>query len=93
MHGTISLWVKALVALVAVITIAEAAPYNSTNSECRYLPGDAGWPSNHAWAQLNNTVGGRLIRGVPFGQPCYGTSADAAACAKAQDTWEDLSPL
>ena len=62
-------------------------------SVCRYLPGDAGWPSLAAWGELNQTVGGRLIAGVPLGEPCYGPDVDLSACTDIQDSWTSLTPL
>ncbi|KAI1122103.1 hypothetical protein F5Y10DRAFT_254867 [Nemania abortiva] len=62
-------------------------------STCRYLPGDSKWPSPDAWAELNNTVGGMLLRGAPVGQPCYGPSPNVATCAKVQENWQEFSPF
>ncbi|GKT40443.1 FAD-linked oxidoreductase ZEB1 [Colletotrichum spaethianum] len=50
-------------------------------------PGDAGWPSADAWAQLNETVGGRLVATVPLGSPCHGDAYNATECALLQDEW------
>lgn len=49
-----------------------AAPY------C--LPGDACFPSKHALAALNATVGGRLIKSMPYGVVCYRDTYDADKC-------------
>ncbi|KAI0386970.1 hypothetical protein F5Y04DRAFT_288775 [Hypomontagnella monticulosa] len=56
---------------------------------CRYLPGDSQWPSDEQWSRLNSTVGGRLIRGVPMAQPCYGPNSDPTTCAQIQDNWSN----
>ena len=56
-------------------------------STCRYLPGDAGWPSPSAWNSLNTTVGGRLIATVPLGQPCHDPFYNATECKILQDGW------
>ena len=53
---------------------------NGGNSTCRYLPGDAWWPSNQEWSSLNDTIGGRLIAGKPLAQVCYAPNLDALAC-------------
>ncbi|KDN71861.1 putative FAD binding domain-containing protein, partial [Colletotrichum sublineola] len=58
-----------------------------STGECKYLPGDAGWPSADAWARLNETVGGRLIATVPLGSPCHGAAYNATECARLQDAW------
>lgn len=56
-------------------------------SKCRYLPGDAGWPSTSVWNALNATVGGQLIATVPLGSPCHDPNYDADLCAELQDEW------
>ncbi|KAI1760167.1 FAD-binding domain-containing protein [Hypoxylon sp. FL1150] len=55
--------------------------------ECKYLPGDANWPSQDEWAALNNTVGGRLIATVPLGSPCHDPAYDNELCASLQEQW------
>ncbi|KAH6855497.1 hypothetical protein B0I37DRAFT_442329 [Chaetomium sp. MPI-CAGE-AT-0009] len=80
--------------LVATATLSNAAVTTAARQgNCRFLPGDAGWPSDSKWDALNKTVGGRLIRGVPIGQPCYGSSPDASACSEVQRTWADQEPF
>jgi len=66
---------------------------------CRFIPGDAGWPSKGTWDSLNKTVGGRLIANIPIGSPCYHSTFDvvtqkydlstynAASCAAVQQAW------
>ncbi|KAI0388906.1 FAD/FMN-containing isoamyl alcohol oxidase-like protein MreA [Xylariaceae sp. FL0594] len=67
---------------------------NSTsNATCRYLPGDPEWPDEKAWASLNRTVGGRLIRGVPLGQPCYSPAYDGGSCSRICNEWTSLTPF
>jgi len=38
---------------------------------CRYIPGDAGWPSQEKWNKLNKTLEGRLIATVPIAHVCH----------------------
>ncbi|KAK4246249.1 FAD binding domain-protein [Corynascus novoguineensis] len=57
------------------------------NAFCRYLPTDAGWPTRADWDRLNNTVGGKLIRGEPLAQSCYWSFEDPAKCAQVRDGW------
>jgi hypothetical protein len=40
-------------------------------TSCKYIPGDSGWPNVSDWAQLNNTVGGRLIVTTPQASVCH----------------------
>ncbi|KAL4994334.1 hypothetical protein BDV10DRAFT_189141 [Aspergillus recurvatus] len=60
----------------------------------RYLPGDPEWPTDTDWRLLNQTVGGRLIRGVPLSQleGCI-NSRDSAACASLADEWHSVDPF
>lgn len=57
----------------------------STN--CKYLPSDANWPSLDEWAELNNTVSGRLVATVPLGAPCHDPTYDEELCASLQEQW------
>lgn len=59
----------------------------SSTPECRYLPGDPEYPSLDKWAELNCTVGGRLIATVPIGTPCHDPNYDEAACQAVRDGW------
>jgi len=66
---------------------------------CRFIPGDADWPSKGTWDSLNKTVGGRLIANIPIGSSCYHSTFDvvtqkydlstynAASCAAVQQAW------
>ncbi|KAI9651087.1 hypothetical protein NHQ30_001124 [Ciborinia camelliae] len=69
------------------------APRFSDEPTCRYLPSDPAWPNQTVWDQLNQTVGGRLIRGVPLGQPCFVPQLDVAKCSKIKEDWVMLSPF
>lgn len=62
---------------------AQAAP-NVTTSRCKVYPGDAAWPSDEAWAQLNDLSDGRLIAdATPRAAVCYPDqpSYNATQCA------------
>ncbi|KAK8101282.1 hypothetical protein PG999_011656 [Apiospora kogelbergensis] len=39
--------------------------------ECRTFPGDSSWPLESEWSELNDLLGGSLIRTVPIAAPCY----------------------
>ena len=58
---------------------------------CKATPGDAGWPSPEAWAQLNETTGGHLLRPTPPGAVCHPTQPVFAEdqCSKIQSSWFD----
>ncbi|KAJ6507782.1 hypothetical protein C8R47DRAFT_1099539 [Mycena vitilis] len=36
-----------------------------------FLSGSRGTPTSGDWQKLNSTVGGRLLKGVPFSSPCF----------------------
>lgn len=56
-------------------------PVSSNVSECRPFPGDASWPSQSQWVELNITLGGNLIRPEPPAQVCYAPFYDEGRCA------------
>ena len=63
---------------------------NSSLSRCRVYPGDSAWPNTGVWNQLNATLGGALIKGVPAASICYfnGTGGhDGAACDELAANW------
>jgi hypothetical protein len=62
-----------------------AGPAGGNNCYC--FPGDACWPSESTWAQLNATTSGRLIATTPIGSPCHAPNYDANACAAIQNGW------
>lgn len=53
------------------------------------LPSDECWPNDDAWAQLNATVNGRLLRPKPPASVCYPQEPnyDAAACNDILKHW------
>ncbi|KAH8820157.1 putative FAD-dependent isoamyl alcohol oxidase [Xylogone sp. PMI_703] len=58
---------------------------------CRYIPTDVGWPNPHVWAQLNRTVGGRLIATIPQASVCHlqpYSDYDAAECEVLRNGWD-----
>lgn len=63
-----------LLSASALVALARAAaPY------C--VPSNACFPSTGVLAAFNATVGGRLIKSVPYGSVCYAATYDAAKCA------------
>ncbi|KAL2173170.1 uncharacterized protein P884DRAFT_212792 [Thermothelomyces heterothallicus CBS 202.75] len=74
----------ALLALLNLVTPGLGAAHVSN---CRYIPGDKGWPSQSDWARLNRTVGGRLIATVPQAHVCHagGPGVNQAACDALKD--------
>jgi hypothetical protein len=64
-------------------SLNSSAPANVT-SRCKVYPGDAAWPSEEAWSQLNELTGDRVITApTPQAAVCYpGKDYDAAQCAK-----------
>ncbi|KAH8667097.1 FAD/FMN-containing isoamyl alcohol oxidase MreA [Xylariales sp. PMI_506] len=58
-------------------------------SNCRYLPGDSGWPNAEEWATFNASVSGNLIRTVPIASVCHGLQYNEAACTALQQVWQN----
>lgn len=81
----------------SLLFMVTAYPANTPNTspqlECRHLHTDSTWPDINVWGQLNQTVGGRLIRGLPLGQPCYSHDSEMDTCVKIQDEWTSLETL
>ena len=75
-----------LLAQLASVAVL-ASPCKRANSDCHVLPGDAGWPTQQTWAQLNTTVGGKLVATVPIGSPCHDPTYDADACDALKAQW------
>ena len=64
----------------------------NVNATCKYIPGDAAWPAQDIWNQLNDTVGGRLLATVPQAAVChvggYATlRPNEAACEALRPEW------
>jgi hypothetical protein len=43
------------------------------------------------WDQLAAQVGGRLLEGIPFAQPCFSNSFTSSECMNVQDNYLDES--
>ena len=57
---------------------------------CKVYPGDAAWPSDEAWSQLNELTGNRLLsRPTPLAAVCYPAHPDydPEQCATYSATW------
>ncbi|EKG16367.1 FAD linked oxidase [Macrophomina phaseolina MS6] len=52
------------------------------------MPGDKCWPGQHEWAQLNRTVGGKLISNVPLAHVCHDPTYDEDACNYLKEQWK-----
>ena len=64
---------------------AHASPYGYTN--CKNIPSDLGWPGPEDWAQLNETVDGRLIATVPIAKYCHNPNYHQGQCQVLKETW------
>lgn len=62
-----------------------------THPRCRYIPGDAEWPGFAEWNTFNASLGGKLVKTIPIGSPCYRdqpfTAFDQAQCDQIQKSW------
>lgn len=82
-----SFWLAAQVAIFASLAHAAATLSYKDNSKCKILPSDPQWPDSQAWSQLNNSVGGRLIKSKPLAEICHGPSFDQTACINLKSEW------
>jgi hypothetical protein len=49
--------------------------------DCKVFPGDAHWPAEEAWARLNASIDGVLLRPKPAASVCYpGSDHDQSQC-------------
>ncbi|PQE22275.1 FAD binding domain-containing protein [Rutstroemia sp. NJR-2017a WRK4] len=80
---------KCAIVVLGFLSLGYGAPSMDyqTKPKCRYLPSDPEWPTQATWRQLNQTVGGRLIPGVPLGRPCYEPQLDTTECSQIQDEY------
>ncbi|KAI1820156.1 FAD/FMN-containing protein [Xylaria intraflava] len=64
-------------------------------SPCKSVPGDPGWPDSRAWAALNASVDGSLIKNEPIAAVCYQGQSDwpynGDACAFVTSNWHNAS--
>lgn len=64
--------------------------YDGNQTRCKVYPSDTAWPKPIEWQQLNQTLGGALIKGTPAASICYPGSLgqyDEAACARLAGNW------
>jgi hypothetical protein len=73
---------------LACTSLALPRKTNGTYHSCRALPGDADWPSAHAWQAFNATVNGQLIATTPLAQPCHGDFYDVEKCESLKSQWD-----
>lgn len=64
---------------------------NSTKRECKFIPGDTGWPTDAEWARFNETLGGSLLKPLPLAVVCYyGLQYDAERCERLKKAWTSM---
>jgi hypothetical protein len=59
------------------------------------MPRDSNEPeaSNVDWGVLRREVGGRLLEGIPFAQPCFSGGWNSSECLDIQDNYTDECEL
>jgi FAD/FMN-containing dehydrogenase len=86
LHSTRRNWLQ--LAGVATLWLVAPAKLLARNVVRRMRPSDAGWPSDAAWRQLNDAVGGNLIKVKSPLSACDGAGAAGTACT---EVFKDLS--
>lgn len=79
--------------VLAGLAIGTVSAIPAHPKTCRNIPGDPRWPGPRAWAQLNATVGGRLIATTPIATVCHDPSFSAEACARVEGQWNVASVM
>lgn len=61
------------------------------DNACKNFPGDANWPSEESWSQLNETTNGALLKPIPVASVCYNSTAyndfAVSACNAVSASW------
>lgn len=77
------------------LILAETAVASLNNGAadrmCKTIPGDRDWPSSRAWANLNQSVDGRLIATIPLASVCHTTGIsyyNETACDALKAVWD-----
>lgn len=79
--------ISPLAQAVGIVSLALSASANpapmkrAAKTFCR--PGQLCWPSTLEWNAFNATIGGKLIKVIPWGSPCFAsgpTGYDKAQC-------------
>ncbi|KAK2592435.1 hypothetical protein QQS21_009851 [Conoideocrella luteorostrata] len=75
-------------ALLSLPCLAASARLPPTDN-CKAYPGTAGWPSPQAWAELNESLDGRLLTPTPPAAACHSGHPlfNLLACAAATKGW------
>lgn len=73
---------------LSLVTAGRLSHGNHSHT-CKATPGSPAWPSEAAWAEFNQSVGGRLLQPAPPGAVCHpGQSTyDAEQCAVVTTAW------
>lgn len=78
--------------LIHVLTLATLSNGRRHDAPrpCKVVPGDADWPSQGAWARLDESLGGGLLQPAPAGAVCHPgrREYDAGRCAAVAAAWE-----
>lgn len=85
------MWCHSVTHLLPFGVLLVAARAQATGTSCLSIPGDPDWPADSLWAQLNQTVSGRLIATVPLASICHTSpygDFDETACAELKTEWD-----
>ena len=62
------------------------------HTQCKYIPGDQGFPEKHMWDKLNATVSGRLVATAPVARVCHEQDYNEAQCNSLKQEWDFPQP-
>ncbi|KAK1964568.1 FAD-binding domain-containing protein [Colletotrichum sublineola] len=69
------------------------SPRPKLSASCKNIPGDAAWPTKHAWDRLNATVDGRLIATTPIAHVCHVPTYSHEACEDLCRRWNTANTM
>jgi hypothetical protein len=63
---------------------------NAASSSCKVVPSSPQWPDANAWAGLNATITGRLMKPLPLAASCHRDQPnyDTGACEEVRDRFK-----
>ncbi|RPA75184.1 FAD binding domain-containing protein [Ascobolus immersus RN42] len=79
--------------LLSLLTSLLASSVSAQTTQCKAHPTDAGsWPTTQQWAQLNQTVSGRLAAVIPPAAACHNSfngqpTYNQARCTQIRNSW------
>jgi hypothetical protein len=75
--------------LACLVWLSLLNTIHGADAHCRCLPGDACWPSQDKWNQLNTSISNNLLISYPLAQPCHYPHYNEKECAVVHQNWRN----